>query len=97
MYNTERERARVNPASLRLKEHFTRLSSSAVGQHFSECEHAQFLASLQDQFSLLNDNPLPLNNPSLIESLVFNNYRILHLIKSNISYSRLSRSTPNQA
>jgi predicted RNA-binding Zn-ribbon protein involved in translation (DUF1610 family) len=29
--------------SVRLKEHATRLSSSAVGQHFSECEHAQFL------------------------------------------------------
>ena len=26
--------------SIRLKEHATRLSSSAVGEHFSECEHA---------------------------------------------------------
>ena len=69
--------------SVRLKEHSTRLSSGAVGQHFSECEHAQFLATLQDQLSLLIDNPLPLNNPSLIENLVFNNYKILHLIKSN--------------
>ena len=27
--------------SVRLKEHATRLSSSAVGEHFSVCEHAQ--------------------------------------------------------
>jgi hypothetical protein len=63
----------------RLKEHATRLSSSAVGQHFSECEHAQFLATLQDQFTLLNDLPLPSDNSSPIENLVFNSYRILHI------------------
>jgi hypothetical protein len=45
--------------SVRLKEHATRLSSSAEGQHFSECEHDQFLATLQDKFTLLNDLPLP--------------------------------------
>ena len=48
--------------SVRFKEH--RLSSGAVGQHFSECEHAQFLAILQDQFTLLNDLPLPSDNSS---------------------------------
>ena len=69
--------------SVRLKEHATRLSSSAVGQHFSECEHAQFLATLQDQFTLLNDLPLPSDNSSPIENLVFNSYRILHITKSN--------------
>ena len=31
----------------------------AVSEHFSECEHAQYLASLQNQFTLLNDLPLP--------------------------------------
>ena len=56
--------------SVRLKEHATRLSSSAVGQHFSECEHVQFLATLQDQFSLLNDLPLPSDNSSPIENLI---------------------------
>ena len=33
--------------SVRLKEHATRLSSGAVGEHLSECEQAQYLASLQ--------------------------------------------------
>ena len=49
--------------SIRLKEHATRLSSSAVGEHFSECEHAQYVVSLQNQFTLLNDFPLPSDNP----------------------------------
>ena len=52
--------------SIRLKEHATRLSSSAVGEHFSECEHAQYLVSLQNQFTLLNDLPLPSDNLSPI-------------------------------
>ena len=43
--------------SVRLKEHATRLSCSAVGKHFSECEHARYLASLQNEFTLLNDLP----------------------------------------
>ena len=63
--------------SVRLKEHATRLSSSAVGEHFSECEHAQYLASLQNQFTLLNDLPLPSDNLSPIEILVLNNYKTL--------------------
>jgi hypothetical protein len=76
--------------SVRLKEHATRLSSSAVGQHFSECEHAQFLATLQDQFTLLNDLPLPSDNSSPIENLVSNNYRILHITKSNNQHNILA-------
>ena len=67
----------------RLKEHATQVTNSAIGKHFSYCEHAQYLASLQNQFSLLNDIPLPSGNvPSPIENLVFNNVRILHLTKS---------------
>jgi hypothetical protein len=69
--------------SARLKEHTIRLSSRAVGQHFYECEHAQFLATSQHQFTLLNDLPLPSDNCSPIENLVFNNYRIVHITKSN--------------
>ena len=69
--------------SIRLKEHATRLSSSAVGEHFSECEHAQYLVSLQNQFTLLNDLPLPSDNLSPVEILVLNNYKILHSTKSN--------------
>ena len=65
------------------KEHATRLFSSAVGEHFSECEHAQYLVSLQNQFTLLNDLPLPSDNLSPIEILVLNNYKILHSTKSN--------------
>ena len=71
--------------SVRLKEHATRPSSSAVGEHFSECEHAQYLASLQNQFTLLNDLSLPSDNLSPIEILVLNNYKILHSTKSNNS------------
>ena len=71
--------------SVRLKEHATR-SNSAIGKHFSECEHAQYLASLQNQFSLPDDIPLPSGNvPSPIENLVFNNFAFLEalLIKYN--------------
>ena len=67
----------------------TRLSSSAVGEHFSVCEHAQYLASLQNQFTLLNNLPLPSDNLSPIEILVLNNYKILHSTKSN-NYSSLA-------
>ena len=69
--------------SVRLKENATRLSSSAVGEHFSVCEHAQYLASLQYQFTLLNDLPPPSDNLSPIKVLVLNNYKILHSTKSN--------------
>ena len=69
--------------SVRLKEHATRLSSCAVGEHFSVCEHAQYLASLQNQFTLFNDLPLPSDNLSPIENLVLNNYKILHSTESN--------------
>ena len=69
--------------SVCLKEHATRLSSSAVREHFSVWEHAQYLASLQNQFTLLNDLPLPSENLSPIEILVLNNYKILHSTKSN--------------
>ena len=51
---------------------------------FSRCciKHAQFLATLQDQFSLLNGLPLSSDNHSPIENSIFNNYRILHITKS---------------
>ena len=69
--------------TVRLKEHATHVTNSAIGKHFSGCEHAQYLAGLQNQVSLLNDIPLPSGNvPSPIEKLVFNNFRILHLTKS---------------
>ena len=70
--------------SVRLKEHPTQLTTSAIGKHLSDCEHAQYLASLQNHYSLLNDIPLPSDNvPTPIENLlVFNNVRILHLTSS---------------
>ena len=69
--------------SVRLKKHATQVNNSAIGKHFSDYEHAQYLANLQNQFSLPNDIPLPSGNvPSPIENLVFNNFRILHLTKS---------------
>ena len=65
-------------------------STSALGKHLSDCEHAQYLASLQNQFSLLNDIPLPTDNvPTPIENLVFNNFWILHLTRST-SYNILA-------
>ena len=69
--------------SVRLKEHAARLSSSAVSEHFSMREHAQYLAFLKNQFTLLNDLPLPSDNLSPIEILVLNNCKILHSTKSN--------------
>ena len=57
--------------------------NSAIGKYFSDCEYGQYLANLQNQFSLLNDIPLPSENvPSPIEKLIFNNVRILHVTKS---------------
>ena len=40
--------------SVRLKEHATQVNNSPIGKHFSDCERAQHLANLQNQFSLLN-------------------------------------------
>ena len=61
----------------------TQVKNCAIGKHFSNCEQAQYLANLQNQFSLLNDIPLPSSNvPYPIEYLVFNNLLILHLTKS---------------
>ena len=69
--------------SVCLKEQATQGNNSAIGKHLSDCEHAHYLANLQNQFSLLNVIPLPSGNvPSPIENLVFNNFRILHLTKS---------------
>ena len=48
--------------SVRLKEHATQVNSGAIGKHFSDCERAQYLAKLQNQFCLLNDIPLPSGN-----------------------------------
>ena len=60
--------------SVRLKEHATQVNNSEIRKHFSDCEHAQYFANLQNQFSLLNYFPLPSGNvPSPIKNLVFNN------------------------
>ena len=77
--------------SVRLKEHATQLTTSAIRKHLSSCEHTQYLASLQNQFSLLNDIPLPSDNvPTPIENLVFNKFQILHLTRStSYTYSIL--------
>ena len=69
--------------SVRLKEHATRLSSRAVGQHLSECEQVEYFAFLQNQFTQLNDLSLPSDNLYPIDILVPNNYKILHSTKSN--------------
>ena len=77
--------------SVRLKEQATQVNNSATGKHLSDCEHAQYLANLQNQFSLLNVIPLPSGNvPSPIENLVFNNFRILHLTNLQTTTSLLS-------
>ena len=76
--------------SVRLKEHATQLTTSAIGKHLSDCEHTQYLASLQNQFSLLNGIPLPSKNvPTPIENLVFSNFLILRLTRST-SYNILA-------
>ena len=75
--------------SIRLKEHATRLSSSAVGEHLSECEHAQYLVSLQNQFTLLNDLPLPSDNLSPIEILC--NCKVLYFILSDDDFEIKSK------
>ena len=68
---------------MRLEERATQVNNSAIGKHFCDCEHAQYLANLQNQFSLLTDIALRSGNvPSPIENLVFNNFRVLHLTKS---------------
>jgi hypothetical protein len=73
-----------------LKEHATRLSTSAVCKHFTECQQAQYLANLQDQYTKLNDLTLPTKDgPTPIENLVFSNFRVLHITKSN-SYNILA-------
>ena len=63
-------------------QHKSVIVNSAIGKYFSNCEHGQYLANLQNQFSLLNDIPLSSENVPSIEKLIFNNVRILHLTKS---------------
>ena len=61
--------------SVRLKEHATQLTTSAIGKHLSDCEHEQYLASLQNQFSLQTDIPLPSDNvPTPIENYYYYYY-----------------------
>ena len=65
-------------------------NNSTIGKHFSDSEHAQYLANLQNQFSLLNVIHLASGNvPSPIENLVFNNFSIVHLTKST-NYNSLA-------
>ena len=59
----------------RLAEHATRHNNSAVSQHFLQCEHAQFLADLHNQYDRLYDLSFSSNLFSSI--FIFNNYKIL--------------------
>ena len=55
--------------SVCLKEHATQVNNSAIEKHFSECKHTQYLANLQNQFSLLKDIALPSGNvPSALKT-----------------------------
>ena len=66
----------------RLTERSTQLNTSAVAQHLTECEHAQFLANLQGQYDRLNNLPSFSNSSNSIKNLIFNNYKILYSSKS---------------
>jgi hypothetical protein len=70
----------------RLAEH-TNPTKSAIGQHFHNCEHVQYIVNLHFAFDKLN-NPTDADNnvSTFISNLIIDNSRILHII-----YSR----TPN--
>jgi hypothetical protein len=70
----------------RLAEH-TNPTKSAIGQHFHNCEHVQYIVNLHFAFDKLN-NPTDADNnvSTFISNLIIDNSRILHTI-----YSR----TPN--
>ena len=72
------------------------LSSSAVGQHLYECEQTQYLASLQNQFTELDDLPLPSDNLSPIEILVSATFLpfLKHFFLSTINLSTTLVSRP---
>ena len=55
-----------------LTEHSTQLNTSAMAQHLTECEHAQFLANLHSQYDQLKNLPSLLNSPNSIKTLIFN-------------------------
>ena len=59
-------------------EHSTQHNTSAVAQHFLECEHAHFINDLYDQYDRLNDLPSSSNISTSIKNLIFDNYKILY-------------------
>ena len=66
----------------RLTQHSTQLNTSAMAQHLTECEHAQFLANLQGQYDRLNNLPSFSYSSNPIKTLIFNNSKILYSSKS---------------
>ena len=66
----------------RLAEH-TNPTKSAIGQHFHNCEHVQYIVNLHFAFDKLN-NPTDADNnvSTFISNLIIDNSRILHTIYS---------------
>ena len=80
------ENRKTSRLQTRLAEH-TNPTENAIGQHFHNCEHVQYIVNLQFAFDKLNNPTDAGNNVStFISNLIIDNSRILHTI-----YSR----TPN--
>ena len=54
------------------------LNTSAVAQHFLQCEDAHFIVDLCKQYDRLNDIPFSFDATSSMHYLIFNNYKILY-------------------
>ena len=78
----------------RLAEH-TNPTKSAIGQHFHNCEHVQYIVNLQFAFDKLN-NPTDADNKvsTFISNLIIDNSRILHTIYSRTSNFLLLLEAP---
>jgi hypothetical protein len=61
----------------------TNPTKSAIGQHFHNCEHVQYIVNLHFAFDKLN-NPTDADNnvSTFISNLIIDNSRILHTICS---------------
>jgi hypothetical protein len=65
---------------------YTNPTKSAIGQHFHNCKHVQYIVNLHFAFDKLN-NPTDADNnvSTFISNLIIDNSRILHTIYSRTS------------
>ena len=62
----------------RLSEHVKDHQTSAIAQHFLECENAQFISNLNNLYDRLNNTHFHTNTTSCMKTLIKSNCKILY-------------------